>query len=48
MFGKFGAAHAWRYVEVGMKNNLYQFSEGQTHFGMPRGATLSLALNEPK
>jgi hypothetical protein len=35
-------------VEVGMKNNLYQFSEGQTHLGMPRGATLSLALNEPK
>jgi hypothetical protein len=30
-------------VEVGMKNNLYQFSEGQTHLGMPRGATLSLA-----
>ena len=35
-------------MEVGMKNNLYQFSEGQTRCGMPRGATLSLALNEPK
>ena len=24
------------------------FIEGQTHFGMPRGAKLSLALNEPE
>ena len=31
-----------------MKNNLYQFIEGQTHFGMPRGARMTLAVNEPK
>ena len=35
-------------VEVWAKNILYQFIEGQTHFGMPRGAKMSLALNEPK
>ena len=33
---------------VHSKNILYQFIEGQTHFGMPRGAKVSLALNEPK
>ena len=27
---------------------LYQFIEGQAHFGMPRGAQMSMALNEPK
>ena len=32
-------------MEVRMKNVLYQFIEGQTHFGMPRGAKMSLALN---
>ena len=29
-----------------MKNILYQFIEGQSHFGMPRGARMSLALHE--
>jgi hypothetical protein len=33
-------------VEVHMKNILYQFIEGQTHFGMPKGAKMSLTLNE--
>jgi len=32
----------------GPKNTFYQFNEGQTHFGIPRGAKKSLALNEPK
>ena len=31
-----------------MRNTLNQFSEGQTHFGMPKGAKMSLALNEAK
>ena len=31
-----------------MKKILSQFMEGQTHFGMPRGARLSLTLTEPK
>ena len=31
-----------------MKNNLYQLIEGQTLFGMPRGAKMSLAPQEPK
>ena len=31
-----------------MKNILYRFIEGQTHFGKPRGAEMSLALNRPK
>ena len=31
-----------------MKNILYRFIEGQTHFGMPGGAKVSLALNESK
>jgi hypothetical protein len=30
-------------VEV-RKNILYWFTEGQTHFGMPKGAKMSLAL----
>jgi hypothetical protein len=30
-----------------MKNFLYYFVEGQIHFGMPRGAIMSLAPNEP-
>ena len=30
------------------KNILYCFLEGQTHFGMPEGARMSLALNEPE
>ena len=29
-----------------MKNILYWFIEGQTHFGMPRGAKIGLVLNE--
>jgi hypothetical protein len=29
-----------------MENVLYQFIEGQTRFCMPRGAKMSLALNE--
>ena len=33
-------------MEVQMKNILYQFIEGQTHFGMPRGTKMSLTLNE--
>ena len=31
-----------------MKNILYQFIAGRTHFTMPRGARITLALNEPK
>ena len=31
-----------------MKNILYWFIEGQTHQGMPRGAKVSLTLNELK
>jgi hypothetical protein len=34
-------------VEIRRKNILYQVIEGQTHFGMPRGAKMSLALHEP-
>ena len=30
-----------------MKNILYRFIEGQTHFMQPRGAEMTLALNEP-
>ena len=30
------------------KNNLYGSIEGETHFGMPRGAKMSLVLKEPK
>ena len=35
-------------MEVCTKNILYWLIEGQTHFGMPRGAKMSLALSEPK
>ena len=28
-----------------MKNLQYLFIEGQTHFGLPRGALMSFALN---
>ena len=31
-----------------MKNILYQFIVGRTHFTVPRGARITLALNEPK
>ena len=31
-----------------MKNILDRFIEGQAHFGMLRGAKMSLALNGPK
>ena len=31
-----------------MKYILYWFIEDQTHFGMSRGAMMSLAINEPK
>ena len=31
-----------------MKNILYWFIEGETHFGMPRGAKMSLAFNKSK
>jgi hypothetical protein len=34
-------------VEVGEKQTSILF-EGQTEFGMPRDAKISLALNEPK
>ena len=30
-----------------MRNILHRYVESQTHFGMPRGAKMSLALNEP-
>ena len=35
-------------MEVCMKNILYWFIEGQTHFSMPRGAKMNIVLNEPK
>ena len=31
-----------------MKNILYQFNEGQAHFGMQTNAKMNLVLNEPK
>ena len=31
-----------------MENILYLLIESETHFGMPRGAKLSLVLNEPQ
>ena len=31
-----------------MQNILRQVIKGPTHFGMPRGAEVNLALNEPK
>ena len=47
MFGKFRCMLGVS-VEVRMKNILYQFMEGQPRLGLPRGAKMSLALNEPK
>jgi len=35
-------------VEVRTKNILNRFIENETHFSMPRGAKMSLTLNEPK
>ena len=35
-------------VNVCMTNILYQFIEDQSHFGMPKGAKMSLALDVPK
>jgi hypothetical protein len=35
-----------KFLVSAMKNILYQFIEGQSHFGMPRGAKMSLALHE--
>jgi hypothetical protein len=35
-------------VEVCTKSVLYWIIEGQTNFGMPRGAKVSLALNVPQ
>jgi hypothetical protein len=46
MFGKLWCMRGGS-VEVWPKNILYRLIEGQTHFGMPRGAEMSLALNEP-
>ena len=43
MFGKF-VVHAWWYR--GGLNEEHSTS-GQTHFGVTRGAKLSLTLNEP-
>jgi hypothetical protein len=34
--------------EVGTKSTLFWFVESQTHSGMPRGAKVRMALNEPK
>jgi hypothetical protein len=31
-----------------MKNILYKFVEGQTHFDMPRGGKIRFSLNGPK
>ena len=36
----------WIGVEVWVKKILYWFIEGWTHFSMPRGAKMSLALDE--
>jgi hypothetical protein len=35
-----------KFLVSAMKNILYQVIEGQSHFGMPRGAKMSLALHE--
>jgi hypothetical protein len=35
-------------VEICTENLQYRFVEGQNYFGMPRGAKIILALNEPK
>ena len=34
--------------EVSTENVLYWSIESETHFGMPTGAEMNLALNEPK
>ena len=48
MFSKL-LVHAWRqYGGFNEELILYQFMEGQTDFGMPRGAMMILALNKPK
>ena len=44
MFSNF-AVHAW---EVVVWRFEHENIEGQSHFGMPRGAKTSLALNVPK
>ena len=44
MFGKFSVC-PWRCCGGLTKDILYQFIEGQSHFGMPRGAKMSLAHN---
>ena len=46
MFGKL-LVHTWSQCGYLNKSSLYQFIEGRTHFGMPRGAKMSLARNEP-
>ena len=47
MYGKF-SVHAWRLVWKFEQKTFYDwFIEGQTHFGMPRGAKISLVLNKP-
>ena len=35
-------------MEILTQDILYQFIKGQTHFGLPSGAQMNLALNEPK
>ena len=35
-------------MKVGPRNILFVLIQGQTRFGMPRGAKMSLALNKPK
>ena len=45
MFGKF-LVHAWRWCGGLNKEHYILVMEGQTHFGMPRGAKMSLALHE--
>ena len=46
----YNAFNVWCMLRGGglMKNILHRFIVSQTHFGMPRGAKMSLALNEPK
>jgi hypothetical protein len=46
MFGKF-LVHVWRYCGgLNKENILNRFMKGQTHFGMSRGAEMSLVLHE--
>ena len=44
MFGKLLGALLGGSVEVSTMNILYQFIESETHFGMPRGAKISLKV----